>query len=174
MNFSHYTDVAASLAADLVNDLDTEAKLSDVQHFLEVRGVHDLGRLTRADVEEVGRLRAELRAVFVAEDAEVARGLNRLISEAKARPELTNHDGAWHLHFAPPGATVGSRLAATAAMGLATVVAEDGTRRLKCCAAPGCDRVFVDLSRNLSRRYCSDRCSNRENVAAFRARQRGT
>jgi predicted RNA-binding Zn ribbon-like protein len=32
--------------------------------------------------------------------------------------------------------------------------------------------VFVDTSPNQSRRYCSDRCSSRANVAAYRARQR--
>ena len=31
---------------------------------------------------------------------------------------------------------------------------------------------FVDTSPNRSRRYCSDRCSSRANVAAYRARQR--
>jgi predicted RNA-binding Zn ribbon-like protein len=30
----------------------------------------------------------------------------------------------------------------------------------------------VDTSPNQSRRYCSDRCSSRANVAAYRARQR--
>jgi hypothetical protein len=30
----------------------------------------------------------------------------------------------------------------------------------------------VDVSPNQSRRYCSDRCSSRANVAAYRARQR--
>jgi predicted RNA-binding Zn ribbon-like protein len=34
-------------------------------------------------------------------------------------------------------------------------------------------RVFVDLSRNRSRRYCDSRtCGNRLHVAAYRARQR--
>jgi predicted RNA-binding Zn ribbon-like protein len=40
------------------------------------------------------------------------------------------------------------------------------------CHAASCTNVFVDTSPNQSRRYCSDRCSSRENVAAYRARQR--
>ena len=44
--------------------------------------------------------------------------------------------------------------------------------RLGVCHASSCDNVFVDTSPNQSRRYCSDRCSSRANVAAYRARQK--
>jgi predicted RNA-binding Zn ribbon-like protein len=40
------------------------------------------------------------------------------------------------------------------------------------CAAAPCTNVYVDTSPNQSRRYCSERCSSRANVAAFRARQK--
>jgi predicted RNA-binding Zn ribbon-like protein len=40
------------------------------------------------------------------------------------------------------------------------------------CSAEKCDCVYVDTSPNQSRRYCSDRCSSRANVAAYRARQK--
>ena len=46
-------------------------------------------------------------------------------------------------------------------------------QRLRVCDAPDCDDVVVDLSKNRSRRYCSASCSNRVNVAAFRARRAG-
>jgi hypothetical protein len=32
--------------------------------------------------------------------------------------------------------------------------------------------VFIDTSTNRSRRYCSDRCATRANVAAYRARRK--
>ena len=35
-----------------------------------------------------------------------------------------------------------------------------------------CDNVVVDLSRNRSKRFCEDGCGNRENVRAYRDRQR--
>ena len=45
--------------------------------------------------------------------------------------------------------------------------------RLAVCAAPDCEHVLVDLSRNRSKRYCDSRtCGNRLHVAAYRARQR--
>jgi predicted RNA-binding Zn ribbon-like protein len=57
-------------------------------------------------------------------------------------------------------------------MGLAVVVCDAGALRLGVCQAAGCSNVFVDTSPNQSRRYCSERCSSRSNVAAYRARQR--
>jgi predicted RNA-binding Zn ribbon-like protein len=43
--------------------------------------------------------------------------------------------------------------------------------RLGICTADGCDRVFVDASRNGSRRFCSTTCQNRVKTAAFRRRR---
>ena len=46
------------------------------------------------------------------------------------------------------------------------------TGRLRRCEAPGCDAVFVDLSKNRSRRYCdTGNCGNRQHVAAYRERR---
>jgi len=47
-----------------------------------------------------------------------------------------------------------------------------GPTRLGVCAAERCINVYVDTSPNQSRRYCSERCSSRANVAAYRARQK--
>ena len=55
---------------------------------------------------------------------------------------------------------------------LPTLVCDLGATRLGICSEPRCENVFVDTSPNQSRRYCSDRCSSRANVAAFRARQK--
>lgn len=38
--------------------------------------------------------------------------------------------------------------------------------------APPCRNAYLDTSTNRSRRYCSDRCATRANVAAYRARKR--
>lgn len=176
MKFSHYADAAAALAADLAN-----ARIERVGELKELLAAHDVlpGRQpTAADVRQVNDLGRRLREVFDAADHDdpqrVATLLNRLIASAEVRPALTDHDGDWHFHYAPVGAGLARRLAAAAAMGLAAVVASFGHERLKVCASDTCDDAFVDTSRNLSGRYCSDRCANRENVAAYRARQRAT
>lgn len=44
--------------------------------------------------------------------------------------------------------------------------------RMRCCTSRTCTNVFLDLSRNRSRRYCATRtCGNRLHVAAYRARK---
>ncbi|HME63557.1 MAG TPA: CGNR zinc finger domain-containing protein, partial [Streptosporangiaceae bacterium] len=89
-----------------------------------------------------------------------------------AHPSLERHDGEpWHIHF--HAADERSRVngwAAGCATGLAVVLGGSGADRLGVCTAPGCDRVFVDTSRNGTRRYCSTSCQNRVKTAAFRAR----
>ena len=68
--------------------------------------------------------------------------------------------------------SVADLLVAEALMGLAVVVCDFGVTRPGVCQASGCDDVFVDTSPNRSRRYCSERCSSRANVAAYRARRK--
>ena len=64
------------------------------------------------------------------------------------------------------------RIAAHLAMGLAELVVAGESGRVRTCASPTCHEIFVDLSRNRSRRYCDSRtCGNRLHVAAYRARR---
>jgi predicted RNA-binding Zn ribbon-like protein len=65
------------------------------------------------------------------------------------------------------------KYAAGAAMGLAVRLADLGLDRFGICQAAPCQGVFIDTSAGRTRRYCSDRCTNRANVTAFRARKRG-
>jgi predicted RNA-binding Zn ribbon-like protein len=76
------------------------------------------------------------------------------------------------MHYVCSDAPLGQRVAAAAAMGLAIVLAEYGVERLGMCAAENCADVFVDTSRNKSKRYCDDTCSTRMNVAAYRKRKK--
>ncbi|HZD69019.1 MAG TPA: CGNR zinc finger domain-containing protein [Actinomycetes bacterium] len=73
-----------------------------------------------------------------------------------------------HFHSADGGlaATWGARCAS----GLAVVIGDGNLDRLGVCHATRCDRVFVDTSRNGSRRFCSAPCLNRAKIAALRAR----
>ena len=118
---------------------------------------------------------AELRVVFEAAGAgavdEAARLVNAMLVRTGARPELERHDGQpWHLHFHAADKTLPNGWAAGCATGLAVVLGGDLYDRLGVCTAPRCDRVYVDTSRNGTRRYCSTSCQNRVKTAAFRAR----
>lgn len=75
--------------------------------------------------------------------------------------EPVRRDWAWVL----------SEVVASAAQLMA---AADG-RRLKVCANPGCSWMFLDESKNLSRRWCDPAtCGNLITVRKFRRRQRAT
>jgi predicted RNA-binding Zn ribbon-like protein len=76
----------------------------------------------------------------------------------------------WHIHATSPEDPLAVRLAVDAAMAMADVVRADEMSRLGICADDDCDGIVLDLSRNRSRRYCSTLCSNRNAVAAYRAR----
>src|SRR6266536_3551044 len=120
------------------------------------------------------RWAGHLHEVFAAPDAaEAGRILNQLLDAVTAHPYLTDHDGrGLHLHYAPPEASTLHRVQASTAMGLATLVCDYGVTRSGVCRAAGCECVYVDVSRNAQRRFCSEACANRTNVAAFRARAR--
>jgi predicted RNA-binding Zn ribbon-like protein len=127
------------------------------------------------DVAGLLAVRGQLGEVFGAAGADAAAALvNRLLDRAQTPPRLSNHDGTpWHLHVTGDQASWADWLAAVTGLGLARLIAEDGTSRIGRCAAPGCNAVFAGGPRNHPRRYCSASCANRARVAAFRARRRG-
>jgi predicted RNA-binding Zn ribbon-like protein len=164
----------AELAAGLVNaDLETQ---QDLETYL-TRRQWLVARLEERDVAPLKRLRRELRPIFEASDAgneaEVVALVNGLLAKHPVRPYIAGHDReSWHLHVAERGSSVAALITAECVMGLATLVVDFGATRLGVCSDDKCDQVFVDTSPNQSRRYCSDRCSSRANVAAYRARRR--
>jgi predicted RNA-binding Zn ribbon-like protein len=179
MHVAHDVARALTLAVDLVNSRanGTEAlpDLAGLRAFLDEHEVSGARRLSADDLEEVHALRPRLRAVWSARDMrQAAAVVNGLVAESGALPQLTDHDGhEWHLHWTSTSADVASRLGADAGMALAEVLRDEGAARLRACEAPECDAVFVDLSRNRSRRYCdTGNCGNRVHVAAYRARLR--
>ena len=105
--------------------------------------------------------------------ADMVARLNALLARHPLSPSISGHDASdWHLHVAPGDGPLADDYAAGAAMGLTMAFLDLGPERFGSCAAPGCAGVFLDTSRNRSRRYCSDRCASRENVAALRSRRR--
>jgi predicted RNA-binding Zn ribbon-like protein len=191
VNFNSHTDSVVRMAVALVNLLtegeergrkylppagaDLAARLNTL-----FRAAGSRGGVTAADAGAFGGVAAEFRAVFTAiaegniDDA--AHGVNGMLRATGAHPCLEQHDGeTWHIHFhaADEGSLV-KGWAAGCATGLAVVLGGEHYDRLGVCTAPRCDRVYVDVSRNGSRRFCSTACQNRVKAAAFReARGRG-
>ena len=170
MDFERY----AERAADLVNARFGDAE--ETRSFLANRAWL-LPKLSDRDPASLRRFQRSLRPVFVAasrgSEAEVVQSLNALFAKHPLTPFIAGSDGrSWHLHVSDRSSSVADLLIGEALMGLAVLVTDVGPLRLGVCQARPCDHVFVDTSPNQSRRYCSDRCSSRANVAAYRARRR--
>ena len=181
MDFGHDTAQALGTVVALVNtspELAGQDGLGDVEaleRFVAEHRISEVGALTQQDLDHVRQVRAALRAAVCAPDDATAIALvNTLVAEARTTPRLTDHDGfPLHVHYFAPGASLAEHIAADGAMAVAHVLAAGERDRFRTCAAPDCERVLVDLSRNRSRRYCDARtCGNRLHVAAYRARRR--
>ncbi|HSE70450.1 MAG TPA: CGNR zinc finger domain-containing protein [Nocardioidaceae bacterium] len=170
MDFVRY----AERSADLVN-----AEIEDaagLRRFLGGRAWL-VDQVVERDATALRRFQRELRPVFEASDERdeqsVVEQLNALLAKHPVTPYIAGHEpGKWHMHVADRSSSVAELLVAESLMGLSTLVCDLGASRLGVCHATPCTNVFVDTSPNQSRRYCSDRCSSRANVAAYRARQR--
>lgn len=170
MDFLEYAEASAALLNADLSDVDGLAAYLDDREWLRARA-------TDRDCMLLRRFQRELRPVFEAGEAdrvsEVVGGLNALMARHPVTPRISDHDEHHlHLHIATENASVADLLVGESLLGLATLVCDLGPDRLGVCSAPPCTQVFVDTSPNRSRRYCSDRCSSRANVAAFRARQK--
>ena len=175
MDYDTYGSNAVELAIDLANadrdDPDWVRAFLDAhtEWFTDGTALE----LTEQDAGQVGQVATLVRDVALAQtEPEVMARLNALLALASPRPYATDHDGELHLHYAHPDAPLLEQLTTTVAMGLSQVVVQHGWQRLGVCSAEGCGNVYVDTSRNASRRYCSNTCASRSSVAAYRARQR--
>jgi predicted RNA-binding Zn ribbon-like protein len=189
VNFTSHTSTVVTVAVRLVNALTPGEAYG--RTYLPPQGsalpatvaaALTAGRSTVGDVspaEAAGfpAVAAAIRAVFEAMAAgrtDTAVGLvNEMLASSGARPRLDRHDGEpWHLHFHGAEDSLVTSWAAGCATGLAVVLGNEQQGRLGVCTASRCDRVFVDTSRNATRRFCSTSCQNRVKAASFRAAHR--
>jgi predicted RNA-binding Zn ribbon-like protein len=170
MDFIRYAESGAALVNADLFDVPALTRYLDGREWL-----HD--QCTEKDTTALRRFQKELRPVFEASGERdvpvVLSGLNALMERHPVTPMISDHDVTnLHLHVANRAASVSELLIGEALLGLATLVCDLGPTRLGVCAAERCTHVYVDTSPNQSRRYCSERCSSRANVAAYRARQK--
>jgi predicted RNA-binding Zn ribbon-like protein len=171
---------ALTACAELINtgrsrDGDELRSVAEVQAFADRYAFAGRAGQQR-DLARLRGYRARLDAIVTSceagDDAAATGMLNALLMRAGAVPQIVAHDGRGpHLHVSRPSAPLADRIAAHLAMGLAELVVTGQSGRMRSCASPTCRDVFLDLSRNRSRRYCENTCGNRLHVAAYRARK---
>ena len=189
MNFTSHADAVVAVAVELVNALTPgeaygrpheppdDRALPDAVTAALSAGRGEVRRVSPGEAAGFRPVAAAIRAVFDAAAAgrtDAAAGLvNDMLDGTGARPRLERHDGEpWHLHFHGAEDSLVTGWAAGCATGLAVVLGGESRGRLGVCSAPRCDRVFVDTSRNATRRFCSTACQNRVKAASFRAAHR--
>lgn len=172
MDVIRYAEQSAALLNAEIDGVDAL-----VAHLGERAWLH--AQASDRDCMLLRKFQRELRPVFEAAAADdaagVVDGINELLVRHPLTPQITGHapdEGHLHLHAAARSASVAELLVGESLLGLATLVCDLGPSRLGACDAAPCTNVYVDTSPNASRRYCSERCSSRANVAAYRARQR--
>jgi predicted RNA-binding Zn ribbon-like protein len=189
VNFTSHADAVVAVAVELVNALtpgeaygrpyqppDDRALPAAVTAALRA-GRGEVGPVSADEAAAFRPVAAAIRSVFDAVAAEqtdaAVRLVNDMLATTGARPRLDRHDGEpWHLHFHGAEDSLVTGWAAGCATGLAVVLGGEARGRLGVCSAPSCDRVFVDTSRNATRRFCSTACQNRVKAASFRAAHR--
>jgi len=170
-------DDPVRLAVDLVNTwdlLEDDPELlrdaASLRRFLARRGYGEALRTSSRDVAEVRALRDSLRVAFTARTEEAAvRELNGVLRRSAARPQFERAGKQWRVEWV---GGLADRIGSVTAMSLLEAIRDDGWERFGICAGAPCCCVFVDRSRNRSRRFCSQLCADRVAQALHRERRR--
>ena len=182
MKLDRYSDAGLLVSEALVNELAPSAAREPLSSREAVNALSRILAVDPPSVEQLApshvpafaALAKRLRSVFADlqrrnVDAAAA-SLNELLAAHPAHPHLAKERGTWRLHHHPHDAALVPMWTAICAAGLAEMIGNDAAQRLGTCERDGCGRVYVDVSRNGSRRFCSVTCQNRVKVATFRER----
>jgi Conserved protein containing a Zn-ribbon-like motif, possibly RNA-binding len=179
MVFISDTRQSLMAAAYLVNTLpgydgeDALTTLSDFEDYLAVTPYTGLIRRDQAELHGVRDIRPRLRRLWETDRDGAVDLVNEMLRDGAALPQLVTHDEYdWHIHATSDDAPLGIRILVEAAMAFVDVIRSDEYDRVRVCSADDCDGVYIDYSRNGSKRYCdTGNCGNRMNVNAYRRRK---
>lgn len=173
------TDIDRALAFlntwdTLSPDPDRIADTAILGRFL--RWVHDApGPITvnDRDLIEFREARGELRSVFDAPDEASAVGtLNSILAARPVTVRLDHEGGSATLRHEPVQSNPIEALLTESAIALLGAILDGGWERFGTCAGSPCTCVYVDRTRNRSRRFCSDLCNDRVSQGAYRRRRK--
>lgn len=181
MLFNHDTRTSLEMTVDLVNTLpgtagdaaDTLTTLADLGAFLDRQPYSGVIHRDAAELRSIRAIRPRLREFWNISRDEAAGHINDILRHAHALPRLVRHDAFdWHIHATSDDEPLATRILIESAMALIDVVRNDDYVRMRLCGADDCEGVYVDFSKNGSKRYCdTGNCGNRMNVNAYRRRQ---
>ncbi|HEY6801134.1 MAG TPA: CGNR zinc finger domain-containing protein [Agromyces sp.] len=179
MFFTHDTESALLFVAALIDTVPEASdsgsdELADPAELIALLDAWEYSGRRDGDARELSEVRDardRLRELWLLDRDDAASAVNTLLAESHALPQLVRHDRIdWHIHATELDAPLARRILVEAAMAFIDVIRSDQMDRLRECDADDCESLYVDLSKNASRRFCSTRCGNRMAVRAYRAR----
>lgn len=182
MVFIRDTRQSLMAAVYLVNTLpgehsdDRMQTLDDLEAYLRVNPYTGRIRRDRGELDAVRAVRPRLRELWDVDREGAVPLVNAMLRDGQALPRLVIHDGYdWHIHATQDDQPLGVRIMVEAAMAFVDVIRSDEYARVRVCTADDCDNVYIDYSKNGSKRYCDEgNCGNRMNVNAYRRRKAET
>ena len=178
LTLDRHTDAGVFVAVDLVNRLVVDPEESSTLGVLkQVLGLDppSVRQLRKAHVAPFLDLAGTLHDVFSdldsGDDDAAAVRLNAMLASHPAHPYLAKEEGAWRMHHHPSNAPLVPMWTSICAEALARLLTQGHAERIGRCADGRCGRVFIDTSRNATRRHCSTTCQNRMKTAALRRRR---
>ncbi|HEX5729824.1 CGNR zinc finger domain-containing protein [Microbacterium sp.] len=179
MVFIRDTELSLRAAVYLVNTLpgfdgeDTLQTPADLDRYLAVNPYTGTIRRDEAEVAAIRAIRPRLRQLWEVDREGAVPLVNEMLRDGHALPRLVIHDGFdWHIHATSDDAPLATRILVEAAMAFVDVIRADEYDRVRVCSADDCESVYIDYSRNGSKRYCdTGNCGNRMNVIAYRERK---
>jgi predicted RNA-binding Zn ribbon-like protein len=129
-------------------------------------------------LDDARALREVLRRMFrrAAREGKIAPGdvgtLNRLLGHLPATGRIEESNGDWRMSWASQAEGT-EKIFYAIVKSAAELVATGRWRAVRECASDTCTWMFLDTSKNHSRRWCEmARCGNRDKVHRFRTRSR--
>jgi predicted RNA-binding Zn ribbon-like protein len=179
MVFIRDTEQSLRAAVYLVNTLpgfdddDTLQTVADFDAYLQMNPYTGLIRRDETELAAIRAIRPRLRRLWDVDRDGAVPLVNDMLRDGRALPRLVSHDEYdWHIHATSDDAPLATRILVEAAMAFVDVIRSDEYDRVRICSADDCTSVYIDYSRNGSKRYCdTGNCGNRMNVNAYRERK---
>jgi predicted RNA-binding Zn ribbon-like protein len=160
-------------------DWAAQAGVLGTREFARLQGARARNdRLGRSLLAEAKEIRSRLRLLFVKFAHKRSIGptdaypLNLVLKKFPARPWIRKSSDGWQLIWRPESSgaqTIFYEVLRSAA----ELMASDRLDRVRECFSPSCTWMFLDVSKNHTRRWCDMRvCGNRAKVYRFRERRR--
>ncbi|CCH79144.1 conserved hypothetical protein [Nostocoides japonicum T1-X7] len=178
MIFSPSTETSLKAAAEFINTTYREPDVLDIgDAALEMiaRSWH-VAEFDPCDLSELRRLRevrAYLDGLWRSDEQTLVTRTNQILSETTLRLQLVRRGSdTYELCARSSDQSLASQIVVAGTLAVVEAIQTGQTWRFQACLSDTCRNVFVDLSRNHSRRFCDHGCGNRVHVAAYRKRQR--